>query len=52
MNRILIKSAAINENVFLIDNNNNDYHVKGRFKILNFEQFKIEKQDFYRKLYE
>lgn len=46
MNKVLIKNAIVNENVYSIDNKNVDYPIKGRFKILNFEQFKIDKQDF------
>lgn len=46
MNKVLIKNAILSENVFKIDNRDEDYPVKGRFKIINFEQFKIEQSDF------
>lgn len=46
MNKVLIKNAILNENLYFIDNRDEDYHIKGRFKILNFEQFTIDKQDF------
>ena len=46
MNKVLIKNAILNENLYYIDNRDEDNHIKGRFKILNFEQFTIEKKDF------
>lgn len=49
MNKILIKNAILQENIYLINNNyeeESEFHaIKGRIKFLSFRKFKLENKN-------
>ena len=58
MNKILIKKAILQENIYMINNHNTSdfnpavYSVKGRLKIINFVKFKLNKEKTSKKISE
>lgn len=58
MNKILIKNAILQENIYMINNHYTSdfspavYSIKGRLKIINFVKFKLNKEKISKKISE